>query len=267
MRPRSVGSFFTSRSSERSKRGRGREQPLDVVAREVGDRDQVAPRRRARRAQVVGDDADLRHREPPRRDRAGRGRPRRPRRAAPGSARRARSAGSCRRSRGGSAARGGRGRRGRRAGRARGGRSRTAPRSRRGSCGPCRGRRRRGRTVAPSSGKSSSRRADDRLRVERRLAAAHAHVVAVEGDVDRAERDGDARRAPRSAARRRCASGTPRVWMPTSATSSRSGLRSMISCAIRESVRSIASSSSRSLAAASRADVFMELLSGLAGPG
>ncbi len=33
--------------------------------------------------------------------------------------------------------------------------------------------------------------------------------------------------------RRRCASGTPRVWMPTSATRSRSGFPSMISCAIR----------------------------------
>ena len=33
------------------------------------------------------------------------------------------------------------------------------------------------------------RRADDRLRVERRLAAAHLDVVAVEGDVDGAELD------------------------------------------------------------------------------
>src|SRR5919206_391088 len=36
------------------------------------------------------------------------------------------------------------------------------------------------------------RGADDRLRVERRLAAAHLDVVAVEGDVDRAERGRDA---------------------------------------------------------------------------
>ena len=122
------------------------EQALDVVAVEVGDREQVAARRRPGRAQLVADDDGssssrllLR-----RGDRAGRRRPRPPRRAAPGCARRARSAGSCRRSRGGSAARGGRGRRGRRAGRAPGGRSRRAPRSRRGSCGPCRGRRRRG---------------------------------------------------------------------------------------------------------------------------
>ncbi len=42
VRPRSVGSFFTSRSSERAKLRASREQPLDVVAREVGDRDQVA---------------------------------------------------------------------------------------------------------------------------------------------------------------------------------------------------------------------------------
>src|SRR2546423_8483037 len=43
----------------------------------------------------------------------------------------------------------------------------------------------------------------------------------------------------------RCESGTPRVWIPTSATFSRSGLASMISCAIRESVRSTSSPSSR----------------------
>src|SRR5436190_2179974 len=41
--------------------------------------------------------------------------------------------------------------------------------------------------------------------------------------------------------RRRWASGTPRVWMPTSATRSSSGLASTISCAIRVSVGSIAS--------------------------
>ena len=153
----------------------------------------------------------------------------------------ARWAGSCRRSRGGSAARGGRGRRGRRAGRARGGRSRTAPRSRRGSCGPCRGRRRRGCRSSP--------RAGSRARVARTTGWAWSgaspprtrDVVAVEGDVDGAERRRGRRCAPRSAARSRWASGTPRVWIPTSATSSSSGLRSMISCAIRESVRSSAS--------------------------
>ena len=43
--------------------------------------------------------------------------------------------------------------------------------------------------------------------------------------------------------RRRCASETPRVWMPTSATRSSSGFRSTISCAIRGSVRESASAS------------------------
>ncbi len=46
--------------------------------------------------------------------------------------------------------------------------------------------------VVPPSGKSELRAADDGLRVERRLAAAHEHVVAVEGDVDRAELELDA---------------------------------------------------------------------------
>src|SRR5438128_1698002 len=41
--------------------------------------------------------------------------------------------------------------------------------------------------------------------------------------------------------RSRCAIGTPRVWMPTSATVSSSSFRSMISCAMRESVRRMAS--------------------------
>src|SRR6186997_2189894 len=64
--------------------------------------------------------------------------------------------------------------------------------------------------------------------------------------------------APRSGAaparssisrRRRCASGTPRVWMPTSATRVRSGFASMISCAIRDSVRRSASASRRTVPA------------------
>src|SRR5712691_5602986 len=62
--------------------------------------------------------------------------------------------------------------------------------------------------------------------------------------------------APRSGAaparssisrRRRCASGTPRVWIPTSATRERSGFASMISCAIRDSVRRSASASRRTV--------------------
>ena len=77
---------------------------------------------------------------------------------------------------------------------------------------------------------------DDRLRAGG-AAVADVDVVAVEGDVELAELELDAAalvdRAPRGAA----ASGTPRVWMPTSATASSSSLRSMISCAIRESVR------------------------------
>ena len=46
--------------------------------------------------------------------------------------------------------------------------------------------------VRPSSGEVELRLADERLRVQRRLAAAHVDVVAVEGDVDRAEVDLDA---------------------------------------------------------------------------
>ena len=42
----------------RRERARGAEQALDVVAREVGDRDEVALRRRAGRLQVVGDETD-----------------------------------------------------------------------------------------------------------------------------------------------------------------------------------------------------------------
>src|SRR5207248_6237519 len=45
---------------------------------------------------------------------------------------------------------------------------------------------------APLEREVELRRADDRLRVERRLAAAHLDVVAVEGDVDGAERGRDA---------------------------------------------------------------------------
>src|SRR5215210_1396444 len=49
--------------------------------------------------------------------------------------------------------------------------------------------------------------------------------------------------------RSRCAIGTPRVWMPTSARWSSSALLSTISCAIRRSVRAIASESSRTFEA------------------
>src|SRR5215211_1801745 len=49
--------------------------------------------------------------------------------------------------------------------------------------------------------------------------------------------------------RSRCAIGTPRVWMPTSARRSSSALPSTISCAIRRSVRAIASESSRTFEA------------------
>ena len=123
------------------------------------------------------------------------------------------------------------------------------------------------------------RRADDRLRMPRRLAGAHLDVVAVEGDVELAERELDLRRAPRSAggaaARAARRGGGCRRARP----SSRSSFRSMISCAMRESVRSIASRvendlpgrharlvKARAGSQALRACSVIELLSGLAGP-
>src|SRR5207247_63912 len=45
-------------------RARGAEQALDVVARQVGDRDQVSARRRPRWAEVVADETDRVHRDP-----------------------------------------------------------------------------------------------------------------------------------------------------------------------------------------------------------
>jgi hypothetical protein len=98
------------------------------------------------------------------------------------------------------------------------------------------------------------------------------HVVPVEGDVERPEGKlrpaalGDEPAQPE-------ASGTPRVWMPTRATRSRSAFRSTISCAIRESVREIAASSRRAFAPVDTGSarpgtcVVISLLSGLAGPG
>ena len=86
--------------------------------------------------------------------------------------------------------------------------------------------------VPPFEREVELRLADERLRVQRRLAPAHVHVVAVEGDVDRPEVDLDAAELldqPAQAVRE----GTPRVWMPISATWSRSAFASMISCAIR----------------------------------
>ena len=73
-------------------RTRGLEEPLDVVALEIAHREQVPPGRRG--------NAQLSHcRRPRSRPGAGRRRPRPPRRARPGSARSAPSAGSSRRSR------------------------------------------------------------------------------------------------------------------------------------------------------------------------
>ena len=144
-----------------------RQEPLDVRAREIGDRDQVATLGPARRQELVTDQREpvdgvrsrvdqaepfFSHRASLSRRRAGRGRPRRPRRAAPGCARLSQSEGSCRRSRAGWAARGGPGRRDTRAVHGPAGRIRRASRSPRGSCGPCRGRRRRGRTSALRAG-------------------------------------------------------------------------------------------------------------------
>ncbi len=62
------------------------------------------------------------------------------------------------------------------------------------------------------------RAAHDRVRVERRRPAADEHVVAVERDVDRAERRLDAAPLGDERSRSRCASGTPRVWIPTRAS-------------------------------------------------
>jgi hypothetical protein len=101
--------------------------------------------------------------------------------------------------------------------------------------------------------------------VPRRIAAANLDVVAVEGDVDGAERGGLAGalfdESPQPAGK-----WTP-VWIPTSATRARSGFASMISCAIRERVRRKPSASSRILSAAMGAGAFIRLLSGLTGPG
>jgi hypothetical protein len=68
----------------------------------------------------------------------------------------------------------------------------------------------------PSSGKSSFVALTTAGRA-RALAAADDDVVAVEGDVDAPELDLDSAEVGDQPAQR-CASGTPRVWMPTSAT-------------------------------------------------
>ena len=93
------------------------------------------------------------------------------------------------------------------------------------------------------------RRADERLRVERSLAAADVDVVAVEGDVERAERRPRCRRARRSGGGAAARAGRRACGCRRARPASRSGLRSMISCAMRESVRSSASASSRTFSA------------------
>ena len=70
-----------------------------------------------------------------------------------------------------------------------------------------------------------------------------ADVVAVEGDVERADRRAARRRSPRGSPARRRASGTPPVCSPTRTTSSRPWLRSMISWAMRQSARWTSSAS------------------------
>ena len=125
---------------------------------------------------------------------------RRPRRRSPrdgpGRAPRARSGRSCRRGPPGSAARGGRDRRGPRGGSPAAGRSPPGRPSPRGSSVPCTGRRRRGRPCAVDPG-GQLRALDDRLLRD------HREVVAVERDVQSADRARPRPRARRS--RRRCA--------------------------------------------------------------
>ena len=125
-------------------------------------------------ATVSSDRAGARSRRRPRRrsPRAGRGRPPR-----------ATSARSCRRGRRGSAARGGRGRRGPRAGSPAAARSRSARPSPPGSSGPCTARRRRGRPCAPLRSNGISVPLTIGCWRDQR------QVVAVEGDVERADRD------------------------------------------------------------------------------
>src|SRR5829696_2763996 len=75
---------------------------------------------------------------------------------------------------------------------------------------------------APLEREVELRRAHDRLGVPRRLAGANLDVVPVEGDVERAELDVGARelldQAPQAVRQRDAA-----LWIPTSATRSRSG--------------------------------------------
>ena len=95
------------------------------------------------------------------------------------------------------------------------------------------------------------RLAHDRLRVQRRLAAADADVVAVEGDVDGAEGRRRRRRARRSGARAAARAARRASGCRRARRRRRSGSASMISCAIRESVRESASASRRSFPDAS----------------
>ena len=86
--------------------------------------------------------------------------------------------------------------------------------------------------MRPSIGKSSLRLADERLRVQRRLAAAHVDVVAVEGDVERPEVDLDAAELldqPAEAVRERDAARVD----ADERDRSRSAFASMISWAMR----------------------------------
>ena len=110
-------------------------------------------------------------------------------------------------------------------------------RSPRGSCGPCRGRRRRGRPSCPRAGSRASCRGRAAARGAAPRRATHVHVVAVEGDVER--RRGRARRrcAPRSGAAGAARAGRRACGCRRARPRSRSSFRSMISCAIRESVR------------------------------
>ena len=155
---------------------------------------------------------------------------RRSRRAGPARPRRRRSAGSCRRSRPGSAARGGRGRRAPRAGPPAGRPSSVSASSAARMVRPVKSTSSTSTTTRPvtSTGTSVGPSGCDR---------AQADVVAVEGDVERADRD---RRRPRTTRSRRRGGGRSPgrgCSRPTSTRSSAPWLRSTISCAMRVCAR------------------------------
>ena len=91
---------------------------------------------------------------------------------------------------------------------------------------------------------------DDRLRMRARLAAAQAHVVAVEGDVERADRHLDAADLGEQRREPACQRDAARVDADEREAIEDSPSRSTISCAMRRSVRPICSASSSTVGAA-----------------